>query len=94
MNIPVVIDALEELAYWLCESKLNQKKVRELITALKRPDITEGELQKIKYELSKEMLFHPKWLGDVYVSGFPEDGTGWAWLNYLTQVEQLCQLNL
>ena len=94
MSISVVIDTLKELSNWLSGSPINQEKVNEIIRKLERSDITASELKEIKFQLSAKMMFHPKWLGDVYVPGFVGDGTGWAWYHYLDQVAKVCQSNL
>ena len=33
-------------------------------------------------EFLTKMLFHPKYLGDIYASDFVGDGSTYAWWNY------------
>lgn len=94
MNIHIVIQTLQELSGWLEGSKHNQEKIKEIIAELESPDIDELKLQQLKFMLSTKMLFHPKWLGDVYVPNFVGDGTPFAWSNYLSRVADICQENL
>lgn len=89
MNIEVVITALRELSGWLVGSEM-QKRVNEVIDKLQQPDLSELQLRKIKRELSKEVLFHPKCLGDFYV----EDFKGKTWWDYLCSIEEICQRSL
>ena len=94
MNIPVVIEALKELSDWLDGSKSNQERVNSIIGELENPNISEQQLQELKFELSTKMLFHPKYLGDIYVPDFVGDGSVYAWWNYLAEVAEICQVNL
>lgn len=94
MNIPVVIEALKELSYWLGDSKLNKERVTQIINELENPNISMQQLQKLKFELSTKMLFHPKCLGDICVQDFVGDGSAYAWWNYLEKVAEICQKNL
>lgn len=94
MNIPVVIQALRELSVWLECSRENQEVVIKVIKELEKPNIGEVELKQLKRQLSKEILFHPKCLGDLYISTFTGDGTAFAWWNYLSQIADICQKNL
>ena len=89
MNIKIVITALQELSGWLEGSEI-QKRVEQIVEKLNRPDLNEFQLRHIKHELSKEILFHPKCLGDFYIENFKGD----AWWNYLCSVEEICQRNL
>lgn len=89
MNIEIVISALEELSVWLAGSE-KQKRVENIIEKLNRPNLNEFQLRQIKHELSKEVLFHPKCLGDFYV----EDFKGADWWDYLCIIEEICQHNL
>lgn len=65
MNIPVVIQALRELSVWLECSRENQEVVIKVIKELEKPNIGEVELKQLKRQLSKEILFHPKCLGET-----------------------------
>lgn len=94
MNIPAVIEALKELSDWLDGSKSNQERVNRIIGELGKPDISEQQLQALRFELSTKMLFHPKYLGDIYVPDFVGDGSAYAWWNYLAEVAKICQVNL
>ena len=89
-----VIAALEELAGWLEVSPGNQKQVLECVEKLKRPELTDFQRRQVRHLLSGEMLFHPKWLGDLYLPDFPADGTRWPWHNYLARIRDLCQREL
>ena len=89
MNIKIVITALQELSGWLTGSEM-QKRIEQIVEKLNRPDLNEFQLRQIKHELSKEILFHPKCLGDFYIENFQGD----AWWNYLCSVEEICQRNL
>ncbi|MDE7231039.1 MAG: hypothetical protein K2N56_11220 [Oscillospiraceae bacterium] len=92
-SIAKVVKALRGLLQWLEQTDFNER-VREIIRELEDPEINAFELQQLKKELSTENLFHPKCLGDVYVSGFVGDGTAFAWWNYLNSVAEICQSNL
>lgn len=94
MNIPVVIQALQELSVWLECSKANHEAIIKVIEELRNPNIGQVKLEQLKWQLSKKMLFHPKCLGDLYISTFTGDGTAFAWWNYLSQVADICQKNL
>lgn len=94
MNIHIVVQTLQELSCWLEGSKQNQEKIEEIIAELANPDIDELKLQQLKFKLSTKMLFHPKWLGEVYVPNFVGDGTPFAWSNYLSRIADICQENL
>lgn len=67
-----------------------QIRVEKVIEKLNRLNLNEFQLRQIKHELSKEVLFHPKCLGDFYV----EDFKGAAWWDYLCIIEEICQHNL
>ena len=67
-----------------------QKRVEKVIEKLNRPNLNEFQLRQIKHELSKEVLFHPKCLGDFHVEDFKEAD----WWDYLCIVEDICQHNL
>ena len=75
-------------------SNSNQERVNKIIGELEKPDISEQQLQALKFELSTKMLFHPKYLGDIYVPDFIGDGSAYAWWNYLEGVAEICQGNL
>ncbi|MDE6064991.1 MAG: hypothetical protein K2G20_10490 [Lachnospiraceae bacterium] len=94
MNIPVVVEALKELSDWLDDSKSNQERVNRIIGELENRNISEQQLQELKFELSTKMLFHPKYLGDIDVPDFVGDGSAYAWWNYLAEVAEICQVNL
>lgn len=94
-NYEEVIAALTELQNWLKGGNSGyHDQIGNIITQLKNPPLTDFQRQKIKYELSKNMLFHVKCLGDVYIKDFPKDGTGALWFNYLDKVCRLCQEKL
>ena len=94
MNIPIVIQTLQKLSDWLACSKPNQDIITEIIKELEKPDIDERKLTSIKMQLSTKMLFHPKWLGDIYIPNFIGDGSVCAWCNYLSRIAEICQKNL
>lgn len=94
MNIPIVIQSLNELACWLECSKQNQDIIHEIIKELEMPNINELKLRQLRVKLSTKMLFNPKWMGEIYVPNFDGDGTPFAWSNYLSQVADICQRNL
>lgn len=86
-----VISALTELQGWLKDSKGYYSQIGKIISDLGKSDLKDFQKRKIKHELSHEMLFHIKCLGDIYVKDFPSDGTGSPWLNYLDRICRLCQ---
>lgn len=88
-NIEIVISTLRELSVWLAGSEM-QKRVEKIIEKLNRPGLNGFQLRQIKHELSKEILFHPKCLGDFYIEDFQGD----AWWDYLCSIEAICQNNL
>lgn len=88
-NIEPVISALQELSGWLASSEM-QKRVEQIIEELNRPDLSAFQRRQIKRELSKDILFHPKCLGDFYIEDFKGD----AWRDYLCGIEAICQRNL
>ena len=94
MDTELVIRALEELAGWLVDIPTFHQRVSDSIDRLRRGPLNEWERGKLKRELSGELLFHPKCLGDVYVPDFVGDGTTCAWWNYLSKVAEICQKNL
>ena len=67
-----------------------QKRVEQIIEELNRPDLSAFQRRHIKRELSKDILFHPKCLGDHYIEDFKGD----AWWDYLCGIEAICQRNL
>ena len=89
MNIEIVNTALQELSGWLAGSEI-QKRVRQIVEKLNRPGLSDFQLRQIKHELSKEVLFHPKCLGDFHIKNFNGD----AWWDYLCSIEEICQHNL
>ena len=89
MNVEAVITVLRELSGWLAGSEM-QIRVEQIIDKLGQPDLSKFQLQQIKHELSKEIIFHPKFLGDIFIEYFK----GEAWWNYLCDVEEVCQRNL
>lgn len=89
-----VIAALEELAGWLEAFPGNRKQVEACIEKLKRPELTDFQRRQVRHMLSGDMLFHPKWLGDLWLPDFPPDGSRWPWQNYLARVRDLCQRGL
>ena len=98
MNIELVVCKLTELSSWLGGLVGYQKMVDEAIKDLLQPDLSGIKLRQLKHTLSQDVLFHSKCLGDVYapiyIPKFPGDGTNEAWLNYLKEVEKICQDNL
>ena len=94
MNIPIVVQMLKELSGWLEDSKPNQEVIHKIINELECSDLSEHRLQQLKFQLSSKMLFHPKWLGDVYIPDFVGDRSTFAWSKYLAQIEDICQENL
>lgn len=94
MNRYIVIQTLDELSCWLECSKQNQDKIIEIIKELEKTNINEFRLDQLREQLSTKILFHPKCLGDIYVSNFIGDGTICAWQNYLNHVADICQKNL
>lgn len=93
-NYEEVIAALTELQNWLKAHNGFYSQIGEIISQLKNPPLTDFQRQKIRHELSGELLFHPKCLGDVYVKDFPRDGTSFPWGNYLDKICRLCQEKL
>ena len=89
LNIELVISTLQELCDWLAGSEM-EKRVEQVIEKLRRSDLSEFQRRQIKHELSKEILFHPKCLGDFYIENFKEN----AWWDYLCSIEEICQQNL
>lgn len=93
-DISLVIRTLKELSGWLDGFSDFQQRVNKTIDRLESGPLNEFERRKIKRELSHEVLFHPKCLGDIYVPDFPADGTSYPWWNYLSKVAKICQENL
>lgn len=93
-NFEHLIKELDVLCGWLDESANNEAEVRKIIADLKHLSLSIQKKQQIRHMLSQEMLFHVKWLGDVYVPNFPEDGTRYSWWNYLSRLCELSQKTL
>lgn len=93
-NYEEIIEALTELKRWLKGHDGFCAQIDEIISVMKRAPLTDYQKNKLKRELSGELLFHPKCLGDVYVKDFPRDGTSFSWSNYLDKVCRLCQEKL
>ena len=95
MHIELVIQKLTELSDWLGigEAVGHQHRVDEVINELSQPDISELRLRQLKFQLSGNVLFHPKCLGDVAINDFG-DGTNLAWQKYLNEIADVCQENL
>ena len=89
MNVEAVITVLRELSGWLADSVM-QKRIEQIIGELSQPNLSVFRLQQIKRELSKEVLFHPKCLGDVHIEHF----RGEVWWDYLCSIEEICQRSL
>lgn len=94
MDAELVIRTLKDLSGWLAGSPCDQKKIDDIAARLEGPPLSEEERGKIKHLLSRDMLFHVRWLGDVDVPGFTGDGTAYAWWNYLSKIAEICQKNL
>ncbi len=93
-DIGLVIRTLTELSGWL-ENDPAREGIENIIGRLEHyPALSREELEKIKHMLSREMLFHIRWLGDRVVPGFVGDGTTYAWWNYLLKIAEICQENL
>ncbi|MGN0607950.1 MAG: hypothetical protein ACI4J6_01990 [Oscillospiraceae bacterium] len=87
-----LISKLEELCCWLDKnSSPYSDDVRKIICELQDEDMNEYRRNRIRHELSGEILFHPKCLGDVYIKDFPKDGTNYPWHNYLYAICSLAQ---
>lgn len=93
MNIPLVVSTLKELSGWI-DNSVTKEQLNKIIDELENSELTEFRLNQLRYELSTKWLFHPKWLGDMYIPDFPGDGTHHSWENYLSQVAEICQNNL
>lgn len=91
MNIPLVVSTLKEVSGWINNSS---EQLNKIIDELENSELTDFRLNQLRYELSTKWLFHPKWLGDMYVPDFIGDGTPVAWGNYMAQVAEICQNNL
>lgn len=89
-----VISALTELQGWIKDYKGYYDQIDGIIKELGNPEMSDLTRQRIKHELSHDMLFHVRCLGDVYVKDFPQDGTGSPWFNYLDKLCRLCQEKL
>ena len=86
-----VIAALKELVGWLEVSPGSRTQVEAGIEHLKRPGLTDFQRRQVRRTLSGEILFHPKWLGNLYLPDFPADGTRRPWHSYPARVRDLCQ---
>lgn len=93
-NYDEIITALTELKNWIKNYDGFCYQIEDIIEQLESPPLTDFQRNKLKHELSGELLFHPKCLGDVYVEGFPGDGTSFPWGNYLERICRLCQERL
>lgn len=94
MDISLVLQELKGLSAWLKDSEPNREIVDKIVEELERGEPDAHRAEQLKLMLSTKMLFHPKWLGDVCVSGFVGDGTACAWMNYLSHIADVCQNNL
>ena len=95
MDIDLVICSLKELSGWVSFSEYNRKKIEETVEKLEHwSTLSEAERGEIKHLLSCDMMFHIKWLGDLYVPGFTGEGPGIPWWNYLHKIADICQKNL
>ena len=93
MDTELVTRALEELSGWLTGFSF-QQEIDDIIDRLRRGPLSEWERGRIKQRLSREVLFHPKCMGDIYVPDFTGDGTTYAWWNYMSELAEICQKNL
>lgn len=93
-DVNLVMSTLKELSSWLGTYPARQE-IENIIGRLEHyPALSREELETIKRMLSREMLFHVRWLGDIDVPGFVGDGTTYAWWNYLGEIADICQNNL
>lgn len=91
MDIQLVINALEELSILLDgPSPARREQIDQIIVKLRTPSATAFQIRQLKRELSKDILFHPKCLGEVIVPNF----TSYEWGDYLSSIADLCQQNL
>ena len=86
----VLSQELEELCAWLGGSQYAEG-VREIINILNDETKREEKKEWLRDMLSKDNLFHPKWLGDCYIKDFPSDGTSYPWWNYLARLAKLSE---
>ncbi len=88
------IAALADLHGWLKGYATNQGYLENAIAQLRDPELTEEGRERLRQLLSRDGMFHIKWLGDCYVEGFPVDkglNPYASWLNYLSEVLNICQ---
>lgn len=94
-DIALVIRTLKEMSGWISFSEGNRQRIDAAVERLERwPSLSEAEREKLKLLLSREGMFHVRWLGDIDVPDFPGDGTSYPWWNYLSKVADICQKNL
>lgn len=86
MKIQTLVCRLRRLAYWLRDSKKAKQLVLDAASELEQGGLTDFRRRQLRHLLSSEMLFHPKWLGDLYIPDFEGD-----WWVYLSELAAFCQ---
>ena len=67
------------------------------IARLRSSELAPENKAEPRHLLSRDMLFHVKWLGDRDIKEFPigsAPNPRWAWLGYLDDVMDICQETL
>lgn len=64
-NYDEIITALTELKNWIKNYDGFCYQIEDIIEQLESPPLTDFQRNKLKHELSGELLFHPKCLGDI-----------------------------
>lgn len=91
MDTQSVIKALEVLSTILNDpAPTRRKQIDKIIAKLKDPSINGIQIGQLKRELSKDILFHPKCLGEIIVPGFTSE----EWGDYLSGLAEICQNDL
>ncbi len=86
------VAALEELQGWLGDP--HDSYLDGAIARLRSSELTPKDKEELRHLLSRDMLFHIKWLGDRDIKEFPVGRAPnhyWAWLEYLSDVMDICQ---
>lgn len=91
MDPDLVLRTLQELSGWIGPNDHLERAMEQLEYY---DELSARELESIKRLLSREGMFHIKWLGDLYVPDFAGEGPGNPWWNYLDKIADICQKNL
>lgn len=88
MDPGLVLRTLQELSGWIGPNEHLERAMEQLEGY---DELSPQERESIKRLLSREGMFHIKWLGDLYVPDFTGEGPGNPWWNYLDKIANICQ---